>query len=169
MVPCLGKQHWQKLFLCHGTFSKYPWNLDEILLKTRSEICQASHQIATFVWNKRTNFKIIFPIRNCHSWAKFKIIKVRKPGRKFYYFICQNTIFGSSRISFHFLNKKFKVVVFPSNFWKTAIIWQFFRVILNFSQECYYLINKVGVVDFTKTRGLLKFQSLRALRALWHL
>ena len=62
--------------------------------------------------------------------------------------------------------QNFKVVVFPSNFWKTTIIWQFFRVILNFSQECYYLKNKVGVVDFTKARGLVKFQSPRALRAL---
>ena len=41
-----------------------------------------------------------------------------------------------------------------------------FKVILNFSQECYYLKNKLGVVDFTKTSGLVKFQSLRALRAL---
>ena len=32
-------------------------------------------------------------------------------------------------------------------------------MILNFSQECYYLKNKVGVVDFTKARGLVKFQS----------
>ena len=59
-----------------------------------------------------------------------------------------------------------KVVVFPSNFWKTTIIWQFFCVILNFSQECYYLKNKVGVVDFTKARGLVRFQSPRALWAL---
>ena len=55
-----------------------------------------------------------------------------------------------------------KVVVFPSNFWKTTIIWQFFGVILNFAQECYYLKNKVGVVDFTKARGLVKFQRPRA-------
>ena len=41
-----------------------------------------------------------------------------------------------------------------------------FRVILNFAQECYYLKNKVGVVDFTKARGVVKFQSPRALRAL---
>ena len=66
----------------------------------------------------------------------------------------------------NFWFQNFKVVVFPSNFWKTTIIWQFFRVILNFSQECYYLKNKVGVVDFTKARGLVKFQSPRALRAL---
>ena len=26
--------------------------------------------------------------------------------------------------------------VFPSNFWNTTIIWRFFRVILNFAQEC---------------------------------
>ena len=40
------------------------------------------------------------------------------------------------------------------------------RVILNFAQECYYLKNKVGVVDFTKACGLVKFQSPQALRAL---
>ena len=37
---------------------------------------------------------------------------------------------------------------------------QFFRVILNFAQECYYLKNKVGVVDFTKARGVVKFQNI---------
>ena len=30
----------------------------------------------------------------------------------------------------------------------------------------HYFKNKVGVVDFTKARGLVKFQSPRALRAL---
>ena len=59
----------------------------------------------------------------------------------------------------NFWIQNFKVVVFPSNFWNTTIIWQFFRVILNFAQECYYLENKVGVVDFTKACGLGKFQS----------
>ena len=63
----------------------------------------------------------------------------------------------------------FKVVVFPSNFWNITIIWRFFRVILNFAQECYYLKNKVGVVDFTKARGLVKFQSPRALAGPWAL
>ena len=41
-----------------------------------------------------------------------------------------------------------------------------FRVILNFAQECYYFKNKVGVVDFTKARGVVKFQSPRALQVL---
>ena len=45
-------------------------------------------------------------------------------------------------------------MVFPSNFLNTTIIWQFFRVILNFVQECYYLKNKEGVVGFTKALGL---------------
>ena len=66
----------------------------------------------------------------------------------------------------NFWFQKFKVVVFPSNFWKTTIIWQFFRVFLNYAQECYYLKNKVGVVDFTKARRVVKFQSPRALRGL---
>jgi len=36
-------------------------------------------------------------------------------------------------------------------------------MILNFAQECYYVKNKVGVVDFTKARGggVVKFQSLQ--------
>ena len=34
-------------------------------------------------------------------------------------------------------------------------------MILNYAQECYYLENKVGVVDYTKARGLVKFQSPR--------
>ena len=42
-------------------------------------------------------------------------------------------------------------------------------VILNFAQVYYYLENKVGVVDFTKARGLVKLQSLRALVGLWTL
>ena len=38
-------------------------------------------------------------------------------------------------------------------------------MILNFAQECYYVKNKVGVVDFTKARGggVVKFQSLQGL------
>ena len=32
-------------------------------------------------------------------------------------------------------------------------------MISNFAQECYYLKNKVGVVDFTKAHGVVKFQS----------
>ena len=42
-------------------------------------------------------------------------------------------------------------------------------MILDFAQECYYLKNKVGVVDFTKARRLVKFQNLWALQALGHL
>ena len=80
--------------------------------------------------------------------------------------ICQNTIFGSSRISFHFFNSIFQGSGFSFQFLISKIqgsgfSFQFlknyhnltiFRVILNFAQECYYLKNKVGVVDFTKTR-----------------
>ena len=38
--------------------------------------------------------------------------------------------------------------------------------ILIFSKKCHYLQNKVGVVNFTKTHELVKFQSLRSLRDL---
>ena len=113
-----------------------------------------------------------------HSWAKFKIVLVRKPGRKFYYFMAK---FQGSGFSFQSLNQNikvvvfpsnfwfqkfkvvvfpsnfwipfFKVVVFPSNFWNITIIWWFSRVILNFAQECHYLEKKVGIVDFTNTQG----------------
>ena len=91
--------------------------------------------------------------------------------------ICQNTIFGSSRISFHFFDFKnsvktqfLGVVEFPSifliskiqgsgfsfQFLKNYHNLQFFRVILNFAQECYYLKNKVGVVDFANAQITLK-------------
>ena len=93
---------------------------------------------------------------------------------------CQNTIFGSSGFSFQFLISKhqgsgFSFQFLISKFQGSGFSFQFlknyhnltiFRVILNFAQECYYLKNKVGVVDFTKARGVVKFQSPRALRAL---
>ena len=69
---------------------------------------------------------------------------------------------GSS-FSFNFLNSTFQGSGFSRNFWNITIIWRFFRVILNFAQECYYLENKLGVVDFTKACGLVKFQSPQAL------
>ena len=64
----------------------------------------------------------------------------------------------------HYLKNKvgvvFKVVLFASNFWNTTIIWQFFRVILNFVQECYYLENKEGVVGFTKSPWIGRLQNI---------
>ena len=98
-----------------------------------------------------------------HSWQKFKIVLVRKPGRKLYYFMAkfqgsgflpifeskyQGSGFFYSNFSIskiqssmvfpsNFWIQFFKVVVFPSNFWNTTVIWQFFWVILNFAQECY--------------------------------
>ncbi len=84
---------------------------------------------------------------------------------------------GGSGFSFQVQNLNLEVVVFPSklnlevvvfplNFWNTTLIWQFFCIkvsILNFSKECHYLQKKVGVVNFTKARRLVKFQSPRAL------
>lgn len=107
-------------------------------------------------------FPILSKIRlSKHSWAKFKIILVWKPGRKFYYIM---TNFQGSGFSFQSLNQnikvvvfpancwfqKFKVVFFPSNFWNITLIWRYIRVILNFAQECYYLENKVGIVVIQK-------------------
>ena len=65
-----------------------------------------------------------------------------------------------------FLISKIQGSGFSFQFLKNYHNLQFFRVILNFAQECYYLKNKEGVVDFTKARGVVKFQSPRALRAL---
>ena len=133
-------------------------------------------------WGLISHAKDLLWIKNLnrkHSWAKFKI--VRKPGRKFYYFM---TNFQGSGFSFQSLTQNIKVVVFPSNcwfqkfkvvffplnfwiqkfkavfpsnFWNTTIIWQILKVILNFFQECYYLKNKERVVDFAKGQGLVKF------------
>ena len=67
-------------------------------------------------------------------------------------------------------------MVFPSNFQGSGFSFKFlkyypnlmiFRVILNFSPECYYLENKVEVVDFTKACGLVKFQSPWVLVGPW--
>ena len=52
--------------------------------------------------------------RNNHSWAKFKIVLVRKLERKFYYFMAK---FEGSGFSFQSLNQNLKVLVFPSIFW----------------------------------------------------
>ena len=68
--------------------------------------------------------------------------------------ICQNTIFGSSRISFHFLNSIFQGSRFSFQFLNS--IFQGSRIsfrFLNFCQECYYFQKLVGVVVFTKVRG----------------
>ena len=74
--------------------------------------------------------------------------------------------FQGSCFSFKFLNSIFQGSGFSFKFLKYYHNLMIFRVILNFAQECYYLKNKVGVVDFTKARGVVKFQSPRALRAL---
>ena len=63
--------------------------------------------------------------------------------------------FGGSGFSFQFVKSYHNLTIFCI---KVSI--------LNFSKECHYLENKVGVVDFTKARGMVKFQSPRALRAL---
>ena len=65
-----------------------------------------------------------------------------------------------------FLISKIQGSGFSFQFLKNYHNLQFFRGILNFAQECYYLENKVGVVDFTKARGVIKFQSPWALWAL---
>ena len=109
--------------------------------------------------SEKTGKKIL--LLSCKKLVKTQFLGVVVFPSNFWFQNIKVVVFPSN---FWFQN--FKVVVFPSNFWKTTMIWQFFTVILNFSQECYYLKNKVGVVDFTKARGLVKFQSPRALRAL---
>ena len=66
--------------------------------------------------------------------------------------------FGGSGFSFQFVKSYHNLTIFCI---KVSI--------LNFSKECHYLENKVGVVDFTKARGMVKFQSPRALAGPWAL
>ena len=84
-------------------------------------------------------------------------------------FQVQNIELGSSGFSFQVQNVEFGGSGFSFQFVKSYHNLTIFCIkvsILNFSKECHYLQNKVGVVDFTKARGLVKFQSPRALRAL---
>ena len=82
---------------------------------------------------------------------------------------CQNTIFGSSRISFHFLNSIFQGSKISFYFLNSILqgsrfSFQFLNSIfkgsrisfrfLNFCQECYYFQKLVGVVVFTKVGSL---------------
>ena len=119
-------------------------------------------------------------LNNNHFWAKFKIVLVRKLGRKFYYLAKFQVVFLSnlwikmSRLYFFlqiFRLQTFKLVtfpwfqttkvmVFPSNFWKTTIIWQF----LSYFEFCSgTLLTQNWSLDFTKyvTKAgrLVKFQS----------
>ena len=93
-----------------------------------------------------------------------------KSRRKIVLLSCKNSVktqfLGVVEFPSIFLISKIQGSGFSFQFLKNYHNLQFFRVILNFAQECYYLKNKVGVVDFTKARGLVKFQSPRALRAL---
>ena len=69
---------------------------------------------------------------------------------------CQNTIFGSSRISFHFLNSifqgsRFSFQFLNSIFQGSGISFRF----LNFCQECYYFQKLVEVVILGPLQKLL--------------
>jgi hypothetical protein len=70
----------------------------------------------------KCKFPDLLVFNKCHSWAKFKIVLVRKPGGKFYYFMAK---FQGSGFSFQSLNQNIKVVVFPSNF-----LFQKFKVVV---------------------------------------
>ena len=121
-------------------------------------ICTEQYKFLSKIQNltsEKTRKKIL--LLSCKKLVKTQFLGVVVFPSIFWFQNIKVVVFPSN-----FLFQNFKVVVFPSNFWKTTIIWQFFRVILNFAQECYYLKNKVGVVDFTKARGLVKFQSPRA-------
>ena len=68
-----------------------------------------------------------------------------------------------------FLIQNFKVVVFPSNFWIQFFNFlKYYHDLTSFKSDfeffsgmLLYLENKVGIVDFTKTCGLVKSQSPR--------
>ena len=81
-------------------------------------------------------------------------------------FQVQNIELGSSGFSFQVQNVEFGGSGFSFQFVKSYHNLTIFCIkvsILNFSKECHYLENKVGVVDFTKARRMVKFQSLQAL------
>ena len=97
-------------------------------------------------------------------WGKFSKIarKVQLPDRN----LIRNVSLASIEISFP------NVLLVASQCWKFLsnllkyLIWQILKVILNFSLECYYLENNVGVVDFTKACGLVNFKTREPFRAL---
>ena len=64
---------------------------------------------------------------------------------------------GVVEFPFIFLTSKNQGSGFSFQFLKNYHNLQFFRVILNFAQVCYYLKNKVGVVDFTKASGVVMY------------
>ena len=85
-------------------------------------------------------------------------------------FQVQNIELGSSGFSFQVQNVEFGGSGFSFQFVKSYHNLTIFCIkvsILNFSKECHYLENKVGVVDFTKARGMVKFQSPQALAGPW--
>ena len=100
--------------------------------------------------SEKTEKKIL--LLSCKKLVKTQFLGVVVFPSNFWFQNIKVVVFPSN-----FLFQNFKVVVFPSNFWKTTMIWQFFTLILNFSQECYYLKNKVGVVDFANAQGLVMF------------
>ena len=89
-------------------------------------------------------------------------------GSVFFFKFLISKIQGSG-FSFEFLNLIFQASGFSFKFLKYYHNLTIFRVILNFAQECFYLENKVGVVDFTKACGLVKFPTLPILGCLQNL
>ena len=81
---------------------------------------------------------------------------------------CQNTIFGSSRISFHFFNSIFQ---------GSRISFRF----LNFYQECYYILSKISgsnisfsytlpnkhLIGLTFNKKMNMFVSMTALKSIF--
>ena len=75
-------------------------------------------------------------------------------------FQVQNIELGSSGFSFQVQNVEFGGSGFSFQFVTSYHNLTFFCIkvsILNFSKECHYLENKVGVVDFANAQGLVMF------------
>ena len=96
--------------------------------------------------------------------------------------ICQNTIFGSNRISFHFLNSIFQGSRFSFQFKNS--IFQGSRIsfrFLNFYQECYYILSKISgsnisfsytlpnkhLIGLTFNKKMNMFVSMTALKSIF--
>ena len=102
---------------------------------------------------------------NSHSWAKFKILLVRKPGRKFYCFMAKFQVSGFTFLS---LNQNIKVVVFPSNFlfqnikvvvFPSIFLFQNFKVVV-FPSNFWIRYEKVYILSVTINYFIIRWINL---------
>jgi hypothetical protein len=76
-----------------------------------------------------------------HSWAKFKIVLVRKLGRKFYYFMAK---FHGSGFSFQSLNQNIKVN--SDSKWMFLYKWPMYDYFCPFHAICMFIFHKTEIL-----------------------